>query len=203
MQGDECSLRDRDWSPPKALNIKETKSDGSWGQDGSSCLVSNVEPLHSLNVVGIDTCSAMSVSTRKEDFLYIDSSSSARSSCMLRGVGGNSAEIGGRGPMVVQAHDENGNEVLVIDPSGVYLAGSTNQAEFRIFGQQRLKKFGFNLVQDGEGNGVDHLVYKGGVIKIPLKEESGILTLATKIASSVTRGNGKQLDTKETLSSWG
>ncbi len=79
----------------------------------------------------------------------------------------------------MQAHDDNGNEVLVIDPSGVYLSESSNQAEFRIFGQQRLKKFGFNLVQDGDGNGLDHLVYKGGAIKIPLKEESGILTLAT------------------------
>ncbi len=34
-------------------------------------------------------------------------------------------------------------------------------------------------MQDGDGNGVDHLVYIGGAIKIPLKEEFGILTLAT------------------------
>ncbi len=122
----EASLRDRDWSPPKTHNVNEAKSEGSWDQDGSSCLVSNVEPLHSLNVVGIDTCSAMSVSTRREDFLYIDNSASARSSVLLRGVGGNSAAIGGRGPMVVQAHDDNGNEILVIDPSGVHLSESFN-----------------------------------------------------------------------------
>ena len=95
--------------------------------------------------------------------------------------------------MVVQAHDEKGNEVLVIDPSGVYLTESPNQAEFRIFGQQRLKKFGFNLVQDGDGNGVDHLLYKGGVIKIPLRQESGILTMAMTLLE-LDKGNKEALE---------
>jgi hypothetical protein len=175
----EDSLRDRDWSPPEnEANSKGGKED-QWDQDGSSCLVSNLEPLHPLNVVGIDTCSAMSVSTRREDFLYIDSSSEARSSVVLRGVGGNNAAIQGRGPMVVKAHDDQGFDVLLIDPSGVLLADAANQAGFRIFGQQRLKKFGFNLVQDGDGNGIDHLMFKNGAVKIPLKTEAGILTLAT------------------------
>jgi hypothetical protein len=74
--------------------------------------------------------------------------------------------------MVVKARDDQGFDVLLIDPSGVFLADAANQAGFCIFGQQRLKKFGFNLVQDGDSNGVDHLVYKGGVVKIPLKTEA-------------------------------
>ncbi len=58
---------------------------------------------------------------------------------MLRGVGGDSAIIRGRGPMVlVSGKDSTGDEVLIFDPSAVYLEGDADQAEFRIFGQQRL-----------------------------------------------------------------
>jgi hypothetical protein len=49
-----------------------------------------------MEVVGIDTCSALSVSTRREDFLFLDSSTSAKNSIVLRGVGGSDAKIGGR-----------------------------------------------------------------------------------------------------------
>ena len=69
-------------------------------------LPTNLEPLHSMEVVGIDTCSALSVSTRREDFLFLDVSPTAKNSIVLRGVGGSDARIGGRGPMVVMAEDE-------------------------------------------------------------------------------------------------
>jgi hypothetical protein len=131
-----------------------------------------------MEVVGIDTCSALSVSTREEDFLFLDKSSMAVNSCVLRGVGGSDAKIGGRGPMVVLAKDDKGNEIVLIDPAGVYLAEAVDQAHFRIFGQLRLKSFGFDLVQNGDGDGMDHLIYKK-LMRIPLGAESGILTLAT------------------------
>jgi hypothetical protein len=41
------------------------------------------EALHPLNYVGMDTCSAMSVSTEESDFLYIDNSPEARGSVEL------------------------------------------------------------------------------------------------------------------------
>ena len=81
--------------------------------------------------------------------------------------------------MVVQGLDDEGNEVAIFDPSGVYLMGSENQAEFRIFGQQRLKTFGFNLQQRSEEEGGDVLQYQGGVKTIPLQTNGGILTLRT------------------------
>jgi hypothetical protein len=133
-----------------------------------------------MDVVGIDTCSALSVSTERSDFLFLDSSVAAKSSVVLRGVGGSDAKIGGRGPMVVLAEDINGNEIVLIDPAGVYLSEAVDQAHFRILGQLRLKSFGFDLVQNGDGDGKDHLMYKRDVAKIPLGAESGILTLATK-----------------------
>ncbi len=81
--------------------------------------------------------------------------------------------------MVVQGLDDEGNEVAIFDPSGVYLMESKNQAEFRIFGQQRLKTFGFNLQQRSEDEGGDVLQYQGGSKTIPLQTNGGILTLRT------------------------
>ena len=140
---------------------------------------SKPSPLLPLDRVGIDTCSALSVSSRREDFLWLDESRDAKRSVILRGVGGKSAMIGGRGPMVVQGLDDEGNEVAIFDPSGVYLSGSADQAEFRIFGQQRLKTFGFNLQQRSEDEGGDILLYQGGLKTIPLQTNGGILTLRT------------------------
>jgi hypothetical protein len=56
------------------------------GPQQYSTLPTNLEPLHSMEVVGIDTCSALYVSTRREDFLFLDSSISAKNSIVLRGV---------------------------------------------------------------------------------------------------------------------
>ena len=140
----------------------------------------HLDPLHSMGVVGIDTCSALSVSTRREDFLFLDSSISAVNSIVLRGVGGSDAKIGGRGPMIVLAEDDSGGEIVLIDPAGVYLAEAVDQADFRILGQLRMQKFGFDLVQNGNRDGKSHLNYKEGMVKIPLGEDSGILTLKTK-----------------------
>ncbi len=143
-------------------------------------LPTHVGPLHSMEMVGIGTCSALSVSTRREDFLFLDSSKKATSSVVLKGVGGSDAKIGGRGPMVVLAEDDKGNEIVLIDPAGVYLEEAVDQADFRILGQLRMQKFGFDLVQNGDGDGMNHLIYKRGEVKIPLGQDSGILTLATK-----------------------
>jgi hypothetical protein len=53
--------------------------------------------------------------------------------------------------MVVQTKDAKGNDVLVFDPSGVYLDQAeldAAQARFRIFGQSRLKRAGLKIHQD-------------------------------------------------------
>jgi hypothetical protein len=74
---------------------------------------------------------------------------------------------GMRGPMVVLAEDESGGEIVVIDPVGVYLVEAVNQADFRILGQLRMQKFGFDQVQNGDRVGKNHLLYKEGMVKIP------------------------------------
>ncbi len=61
--------------------------------------------LHPLDHVGIDTCSAVSVSTEIADFVYLDTSLEARNSLSLNGVGEGGPTILGRGPMVVSTMD--------------------------------------------------------------------------------------------------
>ncbi len=78
---------------------------------------------HSLEYVGIDTCSALSVSTEASDFIFIDDSPEATQSVSLRGIGGEQNIVGGRGPLVICTQDENHSRLYRGDPSGVYLAG--------------------------------------------------------------------------------
>jgi hypothetical protein len=60
-------------------------------------VISLLNTLHDLNYMGIDTCSAVSVSTEKGDFSFIDDSQAAKDSVILRGVGGENTVIGGSG----------------------------------------------------------------------------------------------------------
>jgi hypothetical protein len=48
-----------------------------------------------------------------------------------------------------------------------------------IFGQQRLKRFGFHLIQRDDKEGGDVLSYNGGSKLVPLMTNSGILALQT------------------------
>jgi hypothetical protein len=81
--------------------------------------------------------------------------------------------------MVVAGRDNEGREILIMDPAAVYLEEDDVEADFRIFGQQRLKAFGFNLQQQDECQGGDVLVYNNGMATIPLLTNAGILALQT------------------------
>jgi hypothetical protein len=56
--------------------------------------ISLLSTLHDLDRVGIDTCSAVAVSTEPNEFLFIDDSPKAKKSVSLRGVGGENTAIG-------------------------------------------------------------------------------------------------------------
>ncbi len=136
------------------------------------------EALHPLDYVGIDTCSAMSVSTEIGDFLFLDQSKEAVHSVELNGVGGGESKVGGRGLMLIKAIDTNGKEVFVVDPAGVYLVSSDSQARLRILGQQRMKAFGLYLQQNKFGDGEDYLVFMHSRM-FNLATKRGILLLKT------------------------
>jgi hypothetical protein len=85
-------------------------------KDVLTCLpISRASPLLPLSCVGIDTCSALSVSTVKRDFSFIDESLAARESVSLRGIGGEQSTIGGRGPMLISVLDEKGHLVFMVN----------------------------------------------------------------------------------------
>ncbi len=161
---------------------------GAWGKANLPTTKTSLpvlsQPLHSLDCVGIDTCSALSVSTEKADFIYIDDSDEAKESVSLRGIGGEQSVVGGRGPLVIATRDEGGNKLYMVDPSGVYLNKGTS-SQLRILGQQRMKRFGFDLVQNMKGDEVDYLVHRASgedykvQTNIPLITENGILLMAT------------------------
>ena len=58
-------------APDQSKRKGKRKKD--WGDKDAVVLVTS-SSLHDLELVGIDTCSAVSVSTEVEDFLYVDDS---------------------------------------------------------------------------------------------------------------------------------
>ncbi len=118
--------------------------------------------LHPMDHVGIDTCSALSVSSEVADFLYLDDSEEARNSVSLNGVSEGGPEVLARGPMLVSTLDTEGRQTFLVDPFGVLVASSSKQARLRIYGQQRMKKFGFHIIQS-YSEGSDLLNYKDPV----------------------------------------
>ncbi len=133
--------------------------------------------LHPMDYVGIDTCSAVSVSSERADFVFLDESPKAKKSVSLNGVGFGGPEVVGRGPMVVSVLDKDGNQIFMLDPAGVFIKSSEKQAKLRILGQQRMKRFGFMVVQDYT-SGEDELDY-GDDVHIPLTTKNGILMVRT------------------------
>ena len=150
----------------------------------SNSVVGNA--LHSLDYIGVDTCSAMSVSTEQSDFLYLDKSEAAVRSVSLEGVGGNESVVIGRGPMLIKLEDVNGHVVFVVDPEGVYLKSSNSQSRLRILGQQRMKAFGFNIQQNKFGDNLDYLVYQNSRM-FQLETKRSILLLKTMHINQIER----------------
>jgi hypothetical protein len=133
-------------------------------------------PLHDMACVGVDTCSAKSISCDLDDFLYLERENKEQASEELRGVGG-SSRVAGKGVLVFYAKSLDGSIKVVIEPKGIYLENQS--AEFRILGQQRMKRQGLNLIQDYEDTGRDVLKCKRSGSVLPLEEKEGILLLRT------------------------
>ncbi len=132
--------------------------------------------LHDMTCVGVDTCSAKSISCDPEDFLFLRMAAEDNVLEQLRGVGG-SSRVAGKGVLVFYAKALDGSTKAVIEPKGIYLVNPS--AEFRILGQQRMKKQGLNLIQDYDEAGSDVLKCKRSDLILPLEEGEGILLLRT------------------------
>ena len=90
--------------------------------------------------------------------------------------------------MLISAYDKQMKLVYMVDPLGVFLPSSphSSSVQLRILGQMRMKSFGFNLMQNLDGDGKDYLVYrptdgrKDNISLIPLTTRDGILMLKTE-----------------------
>jgi hypothetical protein len=96
VQCDDSGVPELKEEAQKAPDQPKEQRKKVWGDKDAVVLVTN-SSLHDLELVGIDTCSAVSVSTEVEDFLYVDDSPEAKESVTLNGVGGANTSIGGRG----------------------------------------------------------------------------------------------------------
>ena len=130
---------------------KSKYKDDEDDENGSASLMvqgndsETTQPLHDLACVGIDTCSAKSISCDKEDFIDLQLAFRGDVEYELRGVGGVS-KAAGKGVMVIYAKDLEGKLKAIVEPRGVYLENPI--AKFRILGQQRMKGNGLALIQD-------------------------------------------------------
>jgi hypothetical protein len=125
--------------------------------------------LHSVNKnCGIDSDAGISISTLREDFIWIDESEAARNSIQSpAGINGGTSSIGGRGPMCIRAMTGE----YLIDPDAVYLGGGQEQPNFRVMSTQRLKMNGVRLVGCFKGSDIDVLQDRLTRKTIALSEE--------------------------------
>jgi hypothetical protein len=125
--------------------------------------------LHSVHKnCGIDSDAGMSISTLRDDFIWIDESDKAKESIESpAGINGGSSTIAGRGPMIVRAKSGQ----YLIDPDAVYLQGGKDQPNFRVMSTQRLKMHGVRSVGCFKGTETDVLQDRTSKETIELSEE--------------------------------
>jgi hypothetical protein len=131
-------------------------------------------PLHDMTCIGIDTCSARSISCLREDFLDLEITQNDDDH--LRGIGGTKG-VAGKGCLVFYVKDMEGNMKAILEPKGFYLENPP--AQFRILGQQRMKHKGLCATQDYDDAGTDILKCKRSGTVLPLTEGRRLLLLKT------------------------
>ncbi len=129
-------------------------------------------PLHDMTCLGIDTCSARSISCVAEDFLDLQVVEDDE----LRGVGGTTG-VSGKGVMLIWAKDLKDKIKMIIEPNATYIENPL--AQYRLIGQMRMKEMGVPLTQDYDDAGTDILKCKRSGAIIPLKKGNGIQLLKT------------------------
>ena len=86
---------------------------------------------------GIDSDAGMSISTLREDFIWVNNDADLISKLPTpSGINGGSAKVGGFGPMMVKSKAG----FYLIDPEATFLEPSESQPNFRVMATQRLKR---------------------------------------------------------------
>ena len=141
-----------------------------------SAIVTNL-----LNVdkrIGVDTCSGRTLSTERDNFLWLDDSTEARNSVRVSGAGGGRNRVGGIGPLLICVLNDNNEPRFIIEEHSVYIEPTKDQPRFRVLGQSRLKQKGLALKQCYRGD-LDALVCRRSKEVIPVTECNGISVVDT------------------------
>ena len=151
--------------------------------------------------VGIDSCSAVNVTTRREDAIYLNNSPDSLSGLALSGVGGSANLIGAFLWLVplqealipqddgsyVQWHDAwlpTGNM-----QSSVLMKYTEQQGHIRVLSTEMLKANGL-VVRAGIGpDNKDYLLCKKSGVLIPMHSERGLQVIKTRKVSASTIQN--------------
>ncbi len=156
------------------LKIKQKKNRKNSTMMTDKAKSKREEPLHDMTCVGVDTCSARSISCLRDDFLYLEITQNDGDH--LRGIGGMKG-VTGKGCLVFYVKDLEGKMKAILEPKGFYLEDSP--AKFRIMGQQRMKHKGLCATQDYDDAGTDILKCKRSGTVLPLTEGGRLLLLKT------------------------
>jgi hypothetical protein len=149
-------------------------------------------PLHSLSYIGIDTCSALSVSIVLADFINLDKSQQAKDSVQIRGVGGTDTNVGGRGMLIVKTVDFEGSPVWIIDPEAVYIEGNVDNPDFRVMGREQWKKNGLRVVEGGSPQDDDIMQDVASGMGVSLTDCGGILCMKTIVVTDSEKAEALQ-----------
>ena len=129
----------------------------SVNQYGPACidvnlLVNGGGPHHD-DEVAFDNCAKVTASNRRSDFLSLDTSTAAKKSARIVGVGGE-AVCGGRGIfMIVLKHNRHGTWVLV-DPDAIYLEPKPGDSVLRCVSANKIEDLGMVISKSLGQNGV-------------------------------------------------
>ena len=139
-------------------------------------------PLHDLRDVAVDTASACTISTDRDDFLYIDESEKAKASVSINGPSVGTPKCGGIGVAVYRIESDRhtlaGRNLSFIDPFGVY-APPEKCPPLRILSAQAMSKMGCGTVTGVFGQGGAIQCAQSGE-SVKLKTDNNILVLRTK-----------------------
>jgi hypothetical protein len=133
--------------------------------------------LVDLNSFAYDTGAGEGISTRPEDFVYINQSPQMTASVKIQGPSVGTPTCLGRGPLVYM-FGIGGIRFGLIHPSGILASSANDSPQFRLASAMQLKQRGVMYIA-GKFGEQDHVQCARSLVKFPANDTDGILTVHT------------------------
>ena len=124
-----------------------------------------------------DTGSAEGISTKSDDFVYLDDSTEAKNSIKIKGPSVGAPDCLGRGPLVF-TFNVNGRLMGLLHPNGILANTGEGGIEFRLASAVVMKQKGIRYV-GGKFDENDFIECLRSGVKIPTYHHDGITTVQT------------------------